>query len=95
MGLSNFSGLKLRRKIRNSIWKSEDAIEAADANVAALKNVLQTVQADPSAERWAVNQMRTGIKLMEGALSGLKKNHLQYESEQRKKSPAFPRGISV
>jgi hypothetical protein len=95
MGLFSFTANKLKSKIRENIYRSEDAIEKAERDLAEAQSSLAKLQGVPGVERWVVTGIEEAVKGMEKLLAQLKTDHARYVIEQRKPSPAFPRGISV
>jgi hypothetical protein len=95
MKFSDIFKFQVRRKVRNAIWKSEDAMQRIETDILQFKNRLAQYERDPQAELGAISQLQTYIRAMEENLVEFKLNHARFVVEQRTPSAAFPRGIAA
>src|SRR5260370_25456944 len=95
MKLSDLSVFSVKRKVRNAIWKSQDAIEKCEADLQAAQYSLAKMQGVPGVEKRVVRNMESAVRSMDTTLADLKSSHSRFVSEQKQPSAAFPRGISV
>jgi hypothetical protein len=95
MGLFSFTANKLKSRIREIIYRSSDRIEKAERDLQNAKSSLAKMQGVPGIEQRVVSTMEATVKAMEKTLADLRSNHARFAAENRKPSPAFPRGITV
>jgi hypothetical protein len=95
MKFSDLFTFSVKRKVRSVIWKSQDAIEKVERDLQDARSSLAKMQGVPGVELWVIRLMENNVTGMEKTLSELRAGHARFVAENRKPSPAFPRGITA
>jgi hypothetical protein len=95
MKLSDLFTFSVKRKVRSVIWQSSDRIEKAERDLQDAQSSLAKMHGVPGIEQWVLTGMESNVAAMAETVKALKQDHARFVAENRKPSPAFPRGITA